>query len=263
MSERARPKAPAWTMIVLGLVLAVLYLPILVMVINSLMVPEGDSWRWGFDWYPDILTDEDLLAALWRSLIVGIGASIGATILGVGASVALAKAQFRSGKVLTSLSYLSLTIPELVFALALLIWFFYLKIPLSLMTVIFSHITFSLSFVLLTVNARIGSLDPALDDAARDLGASEWRILWRVTLPLLKPAIVSGFLLAFLLSFDDFLITFFTSGVGSDTLPIRLYVAMKTGLKPKLSALATLMLAISVFVMFLLLKSQKPRKAQS
>lgn len=261
MSERARPRPPIWAFVILMAVLALLYLPIFVMMINSLIIPQGDEWRFGFDWYTQILNDEELMAALSRSLIVGLATAVGATFLGAGASVALAKSKFRFAGWLNSLSYLSLTIPELVFALSLLIWFFYLKIPLSLGTVIFSHITFSLSFVLLTINARLGSLDPSLDDAARDLGASEWRILWKVTLPLLGPAIVSAFLLAFLLSFDDFLITFFTSGVGSDTLPIRLYVAMKTGLKPKLSALATLMLAISVFFMFLMMKARRWRKA--
>jgi spermidine/putrescine transport system permease protein len=262
MSERLRPRPPVWGFIILGLVLVILYIPIFVMIINSLVVPSasGDSWHWGIDWYPSILRDEDLLAALSRSFTVGIISSAVATVLGATASIALAKSTFRHGGKLNSLSFLSLTIPELVFALSLLSWFFILQVPLSLMTVIFSHVTFSLSFVLLTVNARIGSLDLSMDDAARDLGASEWRILRKVTIPLLVPAILSGFLLAFLLSFDDFLITFFTSGVGSDTLPIRLYVAMKTGLKPKLSALATLMLAISIFIMYLLYKVRNYRR---
>lgn len=254
MTERIRPSAPKWAMAILLGVLIVLYLPILMMLVNSLIVPEGDTWRWGFDWYPEILRDEELLGALARSLSVGVISSLIATVLGATASIALARSTFKFGKALSGLSFLSLVIPELVFALALLSWFFLLKIPLSLMTVVLSHVVFSLSFVLLTINARVVTLDPSMDDAGRDLGASEWRILWRITLPLLMPAILSGFLLAFLLSFDDFLITFFTSGVGSDTLPIRLYVAMKAGLKPKLSALATIMLAISVFVMFLLVK---------
>lgn len=252
--EKARPSAPKSAFMILGVVLFLLYLPIIVMMLNSFIIRVGDSLALTLEWYIAIFNDADLISALKRSLYVGISASTVATLLGGMAAIALARTRFRFSKPLQGMSFMSLIIPELVFALALLSWFFILKIPLSLMTVIFAHITFSLSFVLMTVSGRFQALDPSVEDAARDLGASEFLILRRIIIPLLIPALSSGFLLAFLLSFDDFLITFYTNGVGSDTLPIRLYVAMKMGLSPKLSALATLMFLFSLALITLLMK---------
>lgn len=254
VAEKSRPAAPKMTFAILAGVLFLLYLPIFVMMLNSFIVKTGDSLALTLDWYIAIFNDADLLAALRRSLYVGVSASAVATFLGGMAAIALARTRFRFSRPLQGMSYMSLIIPELVFALALLSWFFILKIPLSLLTVIFAHITFSLSFVLMTVSGRFQALDPSVEDAARDLGASEFLILRRIIIPLLIPALCSGYLLAFLLSFDDFLITFYTNGVGSDTLPIRLYVAMKMGLSPKLSALATLMFLFSLALIALLMK---------
>lgn len=252
--ERARPSAPVGAFAVLIGMLVLLYLPILVMILNSFLMKFEGAWIVTLDWYRAIWADEAMLAALRRSLYVGVTSSAVATFLGAMAAIALARTRFRFSKVLTGMSYLSLVVPELVFALSLLSWFFILKIPLSLLTVIFAHITFSLSFVLMTIGGRFQGLDASVEDAARDLGASEFLILRRVILPLLFPALVSGYLLAFLLSFDDFLITFYTNGVGSDTLPIRLYAAMKIGLSPKLSALASLMFLFSLLLIFIMMK---------
>lgn len=252
--EKSRPAAPRTAFVILITVLILLYLPIVVMMLNSFLVQVGDSLALTFEWYVAIFEDSDLLSALRRSMYVGVSASAVATFLGGLGAIALARTRFRFSGPLQGMSYMSLIIPELVFALALLSWFFILKIPLSLLTVIFAHITFSLSFVLMTVSGRFQAMDPSVEDAARDLGASEFLILRRIIIPLLIPALGSGFLLAFLLSFDDFLITFYTNGVGSDTLPIRLYVAMKMGLSPKLSALATLMFLFSLALIALLMK---------
>ena len=246
-----RPKAPAWAFGVLVGVLFILYLPIFVMIVSSVLV-HTDHWCLSLKWYRQVLQDRSLIAALMRSLEVGLAASIISTVIGGFAAIALIKTKFRFSQTVNTLSYLSLVVPELVFALSLLSWFFVLHMTLSLFTVILAHVTFCLCFVLMTVNGRLVALDASIEDAARDLGAGEWRILCKVTLPLIMTALLSGFLLAFLLSFDDFLITFFTCGVGSDTLPIRLYAAMKAGLTPKLSALATLMLLFTVALIFLL-----------
>ena len=163
--------------------------------------------------------------------------------------MAIHRGNFLGRRLLEGLSYVSLVLPEIVFALALLSWFFLLSIPLGLTTVILAHVTFSISYVILTVGSRLAGFDPSLDDAARDLGASEVQILWKVTLPLLGPSMVASFLLSFLLSFDDFLITFFVNGVGSDTLPVKLYSYMKMGITPKLNALATLMWFLTAVIL--------------
>lgn len=257
MHERLRPRAPAWAMFVLLIVLVALYLPVFIMMVSSFIISKRDSLvgiAWGVDWYRAIFADEELLRALSRSFIVGLVASGLATIIGGLASIAIFRSTFRMSDLLNKFSFLTLVIPELVFALSLLSWFFIMHVQLSLFTVIVAHVTFSLSFVMMTMNGRMATLDPSLEDAGRDLGASEWLILKKIIIPILLPAFMSGFLLSFLLSFDDFLITFFTIGIGTDTLPIKLYSSMKSGLTPKLSALATLMFLISVTIISLLIK---------
>ena len=257
MNEKKRPSAPLFATCVLAAVFLFIYLPVIVMVFDSLVF-EG---VFSIEWYRQVFASRELLSALQRSFIVGLLASLVATALGTLASIAITKNQGRLTRTLSSFSLFSLVIPELVFALALLSWFYILKIPLSLFTVVVAHVTFSISFVIMTVNGRATGLDPAIEDAGRDLGASEWLVLKKITLPLLGPAIVAGFLIGFLLSFDDFLISFYISGVGSDTLPIRLYAAMRAGLTPKLSALATIMLLISALVILLIAQISivKPR----
>jgi spermidine/putrescine transport system permease protein len=249
--EKLRPTAPLWTKLFLITTLFALFLPLLIMLINSFSTGLNTTQEFEFtaDWYRAILSDENLLDALYRSVLVAAVSSLIATAIGTMAALSTMRAQSRLTSLLSKLSYVSLVVPELVFALSLLSWFFILSFSLSLLTVIIAHVTFSVTFVILTISARLSILDPAMEDAARDLGASESHILRKITLPLLMPAIASAFTLAFLLSFDDFLITFYTSGVGADTLPIKLYAAMKMGLSPKISALASLMFAGSLVLL--------------
>lgn len=258
MSERRRPAAPIWAKVVLYATLLALYLPTVVMFINSFLVtqPFSDTatLTFTFDWYRAVFNDQELMRALARSLLVGLGAACVATCIGGLASVAVLRSTFKFSVGLEKLTYLSLVLPELVFALSLLTWFYILHIQLSLVTVMIAHITFSLSFVMMTVNGRLVTIDRSLEDAARDLGASEWQIFFKIIAPILMPAFISGFLLSFLLSFDDFLITFFTIGMGMDTLPIKLYASMKSGLTPKLSALATLMFMMTLTLITILIK---------
>lgn len=248
--EKSRPQSPKWTRALLATVLFVLYLPMLIMILYSFIDQGAPTLKW----YSEIFQDQVLTEALQRSLLIGFGSAFVATLIGSLAAIALFKSDFVGKKILQFLATAALILPELVFALALLSWFFILKFPLSLTTVWLSHITFSLSFVILIVTARLASLDLSIEDAARDLGASEVAILVKILLPLLKPALGVSFALCFLLSFDDFLITYFVSGVGADTLPIKLYTAMKMGHSPKLNALSTLMILISAVMIYLLLK---------
>jgi len=250
MSERFRPKPPRLVFVVLASVLFLLYLPIMVMMVNSFLDKVGGQYAWTLHWYGDVFGDSGLVVALERSVMVALTSSAGSVLLGTGAALSLARGDSRYRKMLEQLSLTSLIIPELVFALALLLWFFVINLSLSLFTVIIAHITFCLSFSILTIGGRLDTLDRSLDDGARDLGASDWQILTKITIPLLAPAILSSFVLSFLLSFDDFLITFFTNGPGSDTLPIKLYGSIKTGVTPKISALSSMMFLFSVLVIF-------------
>jgi spermidine/putrescine transport system permease protein len=132
--------------------------------------------------------------------------------------------------------------PEIVMGLSLLIWFVFLHITLGVVSIVLAHVTFSLSYVILTVRARLEGFDQTLEEAAKDLGASPWKTFAHITFPLIFPGILSGALLAFTLSFDDFLVAFFTAGPGSDTLPLRIYAMIKYGVTPEINALSTLML---------------------
>lgn len=257
--ERLRPKPPWVCVAILVAVLFLLYLPMLYLVGGSFIDQTTGTLALTFRWYQEVFADQSLLEALARSLVLAVVSSLISTSLGTMASLALFRHGFKGRRLLEGLSMLSLVMPELVFALSLLSWFFILKFELSLLTVVIAHVTFTISFVILTIKARLASMDESLNDAARDLGASEWVILFKVTLPLLRPALLTSFLLCFLLSFDDFLITFFASGVGSDTLPIKLYTSMKMGHSPKLNALSSLMIFISITLILLVVRSKSFR----
>jgi spermidine/putrescine transport system permease protein len=240
--------APKWTRAVIAAVLAALYIPFLWMLVRAF----GGPTEWGLQWFEAVLQNSDWMQALGRSALVALAASAGATLLGLGAAVA---SKSRLGPWLEIFSVVALVLPELVFALSLLSWFVVLKLELSLMTVVLSHVTFSLSFSYFLILSRFRQIDPSLFEAARDLGASAWQTFRRVTFPLLMPSLGVSFLLCFLLSFDDFLISFFVSGAGSDTLPMKLYSSMKMGLSPQLHALATLMSLLSAAALYFVLSS--------
>lgn len=253
IDESRRPAPPLMARLVLYLIVLALYIPLGCVVFGAF---RGLDREFTIEWFKQVASDNVMLEALWNSLFVGFCASGISTVLGAAAAVAIHRGNFLGRRVLEGLSYISLVLPEIVFALALLSWFYLLSIPLGLTTVVLAHVTFSISYVILTVGSRLAGFDPSLDDAARDLGASEWLILWKITLPLLGPSIVASFLLSFLLSFDDFLITFFVNGVGSDTLPVKLYAFMKIGITPKLNALATLMWVLTAVLLLISFKSQ-------
>lgn len=258
-AERDRPKAPGFAGFVFLAVVAVLHLPLLILFASSFFEKIGGSWTLTFRWFQEVFADRTLASAFSNSLVVAVLSGTLATALGTGAAVALHRGGFRLGPFLRGLSLTSLILPEIVFALALLSWFFLLKITLGLHSVIAAHVTFTLSYVILIVSARLSTLDSSVEDAARDLGAGEWRLLWKITLPTLLPSIGAAFLLGFLLSFDDFLITFFVNGAGQDTLPVKLYTSMKIGLTPKLNALATLMWAASGLLLIFAFRSSSFR----
>lgn len=264
--EKLRPRAAGWANAILWLALMLLYLPFFYLMIGSFLVKhDGQIQGLSLRWYQEVLTDAVIQEAVWRSLLLGFGNGLVSLVIGAMAATALYRTRARYTKWLNALSMISLVMPELVFALSLLSWFFIIKLELSLFTVLLAQVTFSLSFVIFTVGARLASLDTSIEEAAKDLGASDWEIYFKVTLPQLKPALATGFILGFLLSFDDFLITYFMSGVGSDTLPIKLYTSMKMGHSPKLNALSTMMILFSVLAILVIgrLLSWRPLGSES
>jgi spermidine/putrescine transport system permease protein len=156
--------------------------------------------------------------------------------------------RFRGARIIETLVAIPMVIPEILMGISLLVFFALATIPLGFATVIIGHVTFSFPFVLVAVQARLHGLDPAMEEAALDLGATRWQAFWRVILPALQPAIIAGGLMAFTLSWDELIVTFFTTSAASATLPIRVFGMAKVGLNPMLNALSTLFVVATAAV---------------
>lgn len=252
--ERARPNPPRFAVGVALLAFFFLYVPLIVVAVLSFLNDQPGEGLLTLKWYVQAFENDLLRESLWMSLWVGLGSTLGATVLGTGAALALERTRFRGRDLFDALNLIPLVMPEIVMGLSLLIWFVFLKISLGMLSMTLAHITFCLSFVIITVRARLADYDDSVEEAARDLGASPWQTFWKVTLPLIWPGILSGGLMAFTLSFDDFLIAYFTSGVGNDTLPVKLYAMIKYGVSPTINAMSTLLVVATIVLVVLGMK---------
>lgn len=239
--------------LVTGVAFFTLYLPLLIMLVESFLDHgSAGSSRWTLRWYRRAISDGMVLDALRNSIWVGVWTTVISSLIGTAAAFALQRSRFPGRRALGVITYVPLVMPEIVMGLSLLVWFVAIGLRLGLACIILAHVSFSLSYVIVTVKARLEDFDGALEEAARDLGASSWRAFTHVTFPLIWPAILSGGLIAFTLSFDDFLITFFTAGVGSDTLPLVIYAMIKFGVSPEIHALSCLMILATLVLVALL-----------
>jgi spermidine/putrescine transport system permease protein len=236
-----------------------LYAPIVVLVVFSFNSSRFVTDWSGFSlrWYRVMFGDEAMMAALKNSMIVALVSTFFSTIFGTMAALAMERYRFTGKLTVDALLYLPIIIPEISMAVMLLLFFVMSKITLGLTTVIISHIAFNISFVTVVVRARLAGMDQRLEEAAQDLGANELQTFWHVTLPLMMPGILAGALMAFTLSLDDFVITFFTAGVGSTTLPLRIYSMVKLGITPEINAVSTLMLVASMVLVLVSLFLQQ------
>ena len=232
------------------LIIIWLALPIAVMIAFSFNNPHGRlniTWV-GFTlkWYgPDLLDYPSLITALENSLIVAVSATIGSVILGTLIGLALGKYRFRGVGAANLVQIAAISAPDIVLASSLLSFFVTLRVPLGLPTVIVAHIMFCLSFVAVTVRARVLTLDRSIEEAARDLGAGAWDTFRLVTLPLIFPGVLAGALLAFSISIDDFVVTSFVSG-STQTFPLWVWSATRNGLPPQVDVLGTLIFALGL-----------------
>lgn len=228
--------------------LVFLYAPIAVLVAFSFNASRLSATWQGFTlhWYQVLARDEALLAAARNSLVVAVASTGIATVLGVAASVGLERLTPRGRRLVESALVLQLVIPEVMMGVALMLFFVLIKWPLSLTTVTIGHAAFNLPVVMMVVRARLRKLDPRLDEAARDLGATAGQAFRRVTVPLLLPAIAGAALMSFTISLDDFVVTFFTAGPGATTLPLRVYSMVKSGVSPEINALSAILVLISM-----------------
>lgn len=239
-------------------VYAFLFAPIVVLVLFSFNDSKRNATWQGFTlrWYSALFNDQPVLDALWLTLRVAVIATILATLFGAFAAYALTRYKFRGSGLYNGAIYVPLVIPEIVFGVALLSGFNAAGFGLSLRTVIIAHVAFMLSFVIVVVKARMSGFDKTLEEAAMDLGANEVQTFLYVTLPFMVPGILAGALLAFVLSFDDFVITFFNSGVGNTTLPLKVYSMVKFGVTPEINAISVFMLLISILLLLASYKLQ-------
>jgi spermidine/putrescine transport system permease protein len=248
--DRPRPRSPFVARVVTAAAYALLFVPLLTVVVYSFLMPvdagDGRHWEWTLAWYLRLFESPALGDALLVSLRIAFAVSVLASIVGGLGALALERGNFPGRGALATLTLLPLVLPELVLGLASVIWFSLLRMSLGVHSVILAHVTFAVSYVVVTVRARIRDFDPSLEEAAADLGASPWTIFRRVTLPLMAPGIAAGAMMAFTLSFDDFLISFFTSGVGGDTLPMRLYSMVRFGIDREMYALSSILIGVTV-----------------
>jgi ABC-type spermidine/putrescine transport system permease subunit II len=230
------------------LVYAFLFAPIVVLIIYSFnKARRGLVWQ-GFtlDWYPKLLSNDELLDALIVTLKVAAVSVVVATVLGALLGLGLARLRFRGRGATETLLLVPMVTPEIVMGLSLLLFFLQLfDAHGSIAQLWVAHITFCISYVAVVVRARAANMNPQLEEAARDLGASAWGAFRYVTLPLIAPAVVAGALLAFSLSFDDYVVTTFNAGVGSSTLPLYIYGKIKFGVTPEINAISTIVVAVT------------------
>ena len=244
-----------WLWFVSLLVYAFLYIPLLIVVIFSFNDSKLNAEWVGFTtaWYRKLFSDEDMLRAALNSLSIACGAAAIATVLGTMAGLSMHR--FKP-KLLPFLVFTPVAMPEILLGVSLLIFFLNTVSPalgamgidfgLGLTTVVIAHVTFCIGFVAIIVRARLAGMDESIFEAARDLGATPWQTFRLVTLPLIMPGVIAGALMAFTLSIDDFVITFFTSGVGTKTLPLEIYTMIKVAVTPEVNAVSALLMALTL-----------------
>ena len=230
--------------LVIILVFIFLFLPIFVLVLFSFNTSELNIIFEGFTlhWYKDLFFNRSLLEALFNTLLVAITSTVISTIIGTISAYGLYKYDFKGKTIINELLYVPIVLPEIVLGIALLSIYTLMKLELGMFTLILAHISFSIPFVIISVRSVLSSMDPNLEKAASDLGASDVTTFFKVILPSLLPGVMSGAQLAFSLSLDDVVISYFTAGPGSNTLPLHIYSIIKTGVTPDVNALITLML---------------------
>ncbi len=229
-------------------VVAFLYLPLMILSLYSFNDSRVNAVWTGFTlkWYGTLSTNTRVLEALTNSLIIASISTTVSTILGTCTALALSRYQYKHKHLINGLVYLPILIPEIVMGLSLLVLFSQTGIPLGKNTLILAHITFCISFVIITVGARLEGRRTDLEEAAGDLYATPWQTFRYITFPLILPGIIAGALIAFTLSIDDFIISFFVAGPNSTTLPLYIYAMVKRGISPEINALSTCLMLATV-----------------
>ena len=228
-----------------------LYAPIIVLVIYSFNKSKMNVVFTGFtfDWYKTLMHNTDLLEAFRNTLIIAGVSTVVSTIIGTISALGLYKYNFPFKKLINGLIYIPIVIPEIVLGISLLSVYTITNLKLGMPSLILSHIAFSIPFVITSVRSTLNLLPKEYEEAAYDLGASKFNVFTKVTLPLIMPGVISGATLALTLSMDDVVISYFTAGPGSNTLPLQIYSIIKTGITPDVNALSTLLLIATIIIL--------------
>mgnify|MGYP005803894537 FL=1 len=246
------------------LVFLFLYLPIITLIVFSFNTSSLNILFEGFtlEWYGKLFSNTTLLEALKNTIIVSVVSTAVSTFIGTLAAIGLQKYNFIGKNFINKLLYVPVVIPEIVLGISLLSVYTLLKLNLGLGTLIVSHIAFSIPFVIISVRTVLNSTNLQIEEAAHDLGANDFKTLTNVIIPEIMPGIISGATLAFTLSLDDVIISYFTAGPGSNTLPLQIYAMIKTGITPDVNALTTLMILVIMTVLIIssLIQVRKMKK---
>lgn len=234
----------------LALILLITYIPILLVILYSFNESKLSSVWGGFSlkWYEELFRDDSLFSALGNTIVLGLSSSLAAGVIGTLGALGLSRTHFRGKGAVEYVSTMPIMIPEIILGMVFMAFFSLIGIPFGMTALIIAHTAFCIPYVYMLVKARLVGMDKSLEEAARDLGASPLRAFFDILLPLMAPAIASGMLLAFAMSIDDVIISIFITGVDVNTLPIKIYTQLKTGVTPKINALCTLMFAASLLL---------------
>ncbi len=249
-----------------------LYVPLIALVVFSFNDSKRNIIWQGFTtkWYAKALTNESLLAAFGNSLTIAALSTLFSVVLGALAAVALWRFRFRGHTLFEGSMALPIVVPEICMGVAMLVFFARilpwppeLPWPINLGPIVIAHIAFTFPFVAVVVRARLQSFDRSQEEAARDLGASDWAAFRDVLIPHLKPSLIAGALLAFTLSLDDFVITFFTAGPDTITFPVKVYSMVRFSVTPEVNAASTLLIVVTVALTVVALRFQKPQELRA
>ena len=242
----------------LAVVMMVLTTVLIVFSFNESKLPVKFT-GFSLKWYQELFHDRAMLEALVNSLILGVLSCLVSAVIGTLGAVGLSRIHWKSKGALEYISILPLMIPEIILGMVLMAFFYMLNLPFGMLTLLIGHTVFCVPYILMEVKARLAGMDPALEEAARDLGAGPFRAFRDITLPLIMPAVISGSLLAFAMSMDDVVISIFVNGPRLSTLPIKVYTQLKTGVTPEINALCTILLAatLAIFIVYSLITKKK------
>ncbi len=243
-------KRKKWPFVYVGIVTAITYIPILLTVIYSFNESKISSVWGGFSlkWYEELMYDRDIREALANSLVLACLSGLGAAVIGTMGALGMYRRKSRLNEAVAMISMLPIMIPEIILGMVFLAVFSLMDLPFGMVTLVIAHTAFCIPYVYSMVSARLCGMDRSFYEAALDLGASPFRAFWDVTFPMILPGLLSGLMLSFAMSFDDVVISIFVTGPSVNTLPVKIYTALKTGVTPKINALASVMLGITALM---------------